>query len=353
MSNRYAAGLIRPGYDPIKVPDAPVLGVVSPGNTSVTVAFTAPFSTGGGDITSYTAYATCNAGLASNASSPITVTGLTNNTAYTFRVIANNVYGPSAPSGISASATPGSQGQQAYTTAGTYSWVAPAGVTSVSVVAVGGGGAGYGKGGGGGELRYKNNITVVPGNTYAVVVGAGGTADSIVNGGVSTFNSTTVVAYGGGSSGGCTGFGNPGGSGGTGDGGGNGGASGSSSGGYAGGGGAGGYSGAGGAGANDGGGTASAGSGGGGGGGGNNGCAGNGGGGGGVGILGSGCNGAAGAVRTRGGGGSGGVGGTTTPTGGTYGGGAGAASSPGAIGAVRIIWPGNSRSFPSTNTEDL
>ena len=41
-------------------------------------------------------------------------------------------------------------GQQAYTTAGTYSWVAPAGVTSVSVVAVGGGGGGVGQGGGGG-----------------------------------------------------------------------------------------------------------------------------------------------------------------------------------------------------------
>ena len=51
-------------------------------------------------------------------------------------------------------------GQQAYTTAGTYSWVAPAGVTSVSVVAVGGGGNGYsgaytGAGGGGGGLGYK------------------------------------------------------------------------------------------------------------------------------------------------------------------------------------------------------
>ena len=33
-------------------------------------------------------------------------------------------------------------GQQAYTSAGSYSWVAPAGVTSVSVVAVGGGGGG-------------------------------------------------------------------------------------------------------------------------------------------------------------------------------------------------------------------
>ena len=33
-------------------------------------------------------------------------------------------------------------GQQAYTTPGTYTWVAPATVTAVSVVAVGGGGGG-------------------------------------------------------------------------------------------------------------------------------------------------------------------------------------------------------------------
>ena len=57
-------------------------------------------------------------------------------------------------------------GQQAYTTAGTYSWVAPSGVTSISVVAVGGGG----RAGGGGGLGYKNNITVTPGNSYSVVI---------------------------------------------------------------------------------------------------------------------------------------------------------------------------------------
>ena len=67
-------------------------------------------------------------------------------------------------------------GQDAYTTAGTYTWVAPAGVTRVSIVAVGGGGAGgltstdpcaypFAKGGGGGgALNYKNCITVVPTN---------------------------------------------------------------------------------------------------------------------------------------------------------------------------------------------
>jgi hypothetical protein len=43
-------------------------------------------------------------------------------------------------------------GQQAYTTAGTYSWVAPVGVTKVSVIAVGGGGGGRNTGGGGGGL---------------------------------------------------------------------------------------------------------------------------------------------------------------------------------------------------------
>ena len=92
-------------------------------------------------------------------------------------------------------------GQQAYTTAGTYSWVAPSGVTSVSVVTVGGGAGGslWGSGGGG-ALAYTNNITVVPGNSYSVIVGANG-AGGIYNvcaaGGLSSFNTTSVMANGG------------------------------------------------------------------------------------------------------------------------------------------------------------
>jgi hypothetical protein len=59
--------------------------------------------------------------------------------------------------------------EAAYTSTGTYSWVAPAKVTSVSVVAVGGGGA---YGGGGGGLGYKNGyIAGTPGNSYTVLVG--------------------------------------------------------------------------------------------------------------------------------------------------------------------------------------
>ena len=142
--------------------------------------------------------------------------------------------------------------QQAYTTAGTYTWVAPDGVTSVSVVAVGAGGRGSftvgQQGGGGGELRYRNNMTVTPGNSYTVVVGA--LAGNSSTAGFSQFtadSSVTVKAFGG--SGGA--IGGAGGSGGTGTGGGNGGSGGTTDGNSSGtGGGAGGYSGNGGDGSN-------------------------------------------------------------------------------------------------------
>lgn len=85
-------------------------------------------------------------------------------------------------------------------------WVAPAGVTSIVVEAWGGGGAGGGatgnpaKGGGGAGGQYaKKVVTVVPGTTYAIVVGAGGaggTGDGPA-GGDSTFAATVVVARGG------------------------------------------------------------------------------------------------------------------------------------------------------------
>jgi hypothetical protein len=146
-----------------------------------------------------------------------------------------------------------------YTIPGTYSWIAPEGVTSVSVVCVGGGGAGANNvnGGGGGGLGWKNNIAVVPGQSYTLVVGAAGVpATSTLNvnggnGGDSYFISTSTVRGGGGRGGQPSGA-NIGGTF-TGDGGGSGGAGGFYSGvgsaQGAGGGGAGGYAGNGGAGA--------------------------------------------------------------------------------------------------------
>ena len=68
-------------------------------------------------------------------------------------------------------------GQQTFTTPGTTTWVAPTGVTSVSVVCVGGGGGGEGslaQGGAGGGLAWRNNVSVTPGTSYTVTVGAGG-----------------------------------------------------------------------------------------------------------------------------------------------------------------------------------
>ena len=68
----------------------------------------------------------------------------------------------------------------AWNTQSTYNWTVPAGVTEISVVCIGGGGSGVsqhdGASGGGGGLAYKNNITVVAGQTVTVYVGGGGFA---------------------------------------------------------------------------------------------------------------------------------------------------------------------------------
>ena len=128
-------------------------------------------------------------------------------------------------------------GQQSYTSAGTFTWTAPAGVTSVCAVCVGAGGNETTAGGdGGGGLGWKNNIPVVPGQSYQVVVGAQGTSGA--NGQDSYFINTSTVKGGGGSIGGT----NNGGTGGdyVGDGGGNGGNGGSANGNRGGGAGAGG-----------------------------------------------------------------------------------------------------------------
>jgi hypothetical protein len=249
-------------------------------------------------------------------------------------------------------------GQVEYTTPGTYSWTAPAGVTSVSVVAVGGGGAGFSSSitsaratGGGAGLGWKNNITVVPGQSYTVVVGLGGRQSSLggstTNGQDSYFITANSNAYATGK-GGNSGTSGLGGSGGGffGDGGGQGGSGivrtdNTNSGG----GGAGGYSGNGANGINTGSGpglAAPAGSGAGGSGG------ANGNGGGGVGIYGRGADGG-----NFGGGGSGGGSGGGNGASGAYGGGGSTHNnqfyaSP-ADGALRIIW-GPGRAFPATNT---
>ena len=264
-------------------------------------------------------------------------------------------------------------------------WTAPTGVNSVSVVCIGGGGGGAwsngtsgpsGGGGGGGALAWANDLPVTPGVGYAVVAGDGGyNRDNV------TINASTRAAPGGNSSftanssiaitarGGTGGISNttstsaP--TGGTRTytntgayvtGGGNGGAGGPAfnNGSGSGGGGAGGYSGNGGQGQGNG---APV----------------------GVGVGGSGAGGfSTGTINNDAGNGGGvfpygeGAPGTATNTarggsgaphpttrGGSYGGGGAgmeddtsAYGDRGGEGAVRIIWPGSSRKFPSTQTAD-
>lgn len=106
MSMRYPAGFIRPGFDPLKNPDAPTIGTATGGDTSASVSFTPPANVGGSAISAY--YAVSNPGqiTASAASSPVSVTGLTNGTSYTFAVWALNTYGPGPFSAASGSVSP-------------------------------------------------------------------------------------------------------------------------------------------------------------------------------------------------------------------------------------------------------
>lgn len=257
----------------------------------------------------------------------------------------------------------------------TVNWTVPDAVESISVLVIGAGGSGNdglarGSGGGGG-LVYGNNISVTPGSSITLRIVAtnnSGTTplktyfngDTILFAAAGTTSSRGTGGGSGGSlatanySGGNGGLGGSGDSSG-GDGGGGGGAAG-----YAGNGGTGGDNGYNGSTAP----TAAAASSGGGGGG--NGVLNPGGGygygapGGGVGIYGLGTTGAAGSANAgNGGAGYAGSGGDGTDRDATlrdeqYGGGGGGvpgSSANGGNGVIRIVWPGDERSFPSTDVD--
>lgn len=184
---------------------------------------------GSNDGTNYTDL--MSPGTTTGATSEIvTVTsGITTTTAYRYhRVIfsangADNYYvtelelyesgvyviGPNdwTPNNIALS---GSTAISTFTSTGTTSWVAPAGVTSVQYLVVGGGGGGYWGGGGGGGFR-TGTLSVTPGASYTVTVGAGGASQGL-NGSDSVFS--TITSIGGGAGPNAAGNGAVGGSGG-------------------------------------------------------------------------------------------------------------------------------------------
>jgi hypothetical protein len=197
---------------PSTVPNPPTSLSASPGNGTATISFTAG-SNEGSVITDYL-YSTDGISYIStgDATTPITITGLTNGVTYSIRLKAVNTNGSSTAS-TPVTVTPNVvETIQTFTTVGTTSWTAPSGVTSVDFLIVGGGGGsggGFdtgGGGGGGGGMVFGGTLSVTPGQSYSVVVGDGGTAGTSIrspvsetnggNGGNSEFAS--IVCYGGG-----------------------------------------------------------------------------------------------------------------------------------------------------------
>jgi len=98
-------------------------------------------------------------------------------------------------------------GVNSFTTAGSYSWIAPSSVISIEYLVVGGGGSGgVGYGGGGGAGGFlTGTMPVSVGSLYNITVGAGGVATASNssgaygnNGGNSSFSTITAVGGGGG-----------------------------------------------------------------------------------------------------------------------------------------------------------
>jgi hypothetical protein len=87
-------------------PGAPTSVTAVAGTSQATISFAAPASSGGGPITLYTVTSIPGGITAAGTSSPITVTGLSNSTAYAFTVKATNAFGTGPASSLSNAVRP-------------------------------------------------------------------------------------------------------------------------------------------------------------------------------------------------------------------------------------------------------
>jgi hypothetical protein len=138
------------------------------------VYFSSPSCTGHLSIDYYQAVCTATGSHSATGSSPISITGLSSSTSYTFKVRAHNSKGYGCYSSSTGTATTQAvRGSSSYTTTGCYTFTAPCGVNSVSLFAVGGGSTGRGLGGGAGASGYRNNwpTNSTSGRTLSIRVG--------------------------------------------------------------------------------------------------------------------------------------------------------------------------------------
>ena len=210
---REAEAYARAGAWPA-LPGAPTSVSGTAGNAQVSVTWTAPSATGGYAITDYTVQYSSNSGSswttfsrAASSATSATVTGLTNGTAYTFRVAAVTVLGSGAYSTASSSVTPSASSfspTAVLLTSGT-TYTVPSGATTMKAWAAGGGGgAGYlsSVGGQAGGCAFKT-WSVTGGQTISYSVAAApssGTADPTGGDSTVTFSGSTITGQGGTSS---------------------------------------------------------------------------------------------------------------------------------------------------------
>ena len=212
-----AIGQISPKIGKIvDLPEAPIIGTATlTGDIIASVSFTYT-ATKGGPAIYYRVTSSSGGVTATGNSSPITISGLTPDTAQTFTVAAVNSTGAGPESASSNSITTNKIYQlvQTFTSSGTFT--IPAGKSRLALIGSGGGGAGangsdfYNSsqpapgGGGGGGVFSVRELTVVPGDTYSVTIGAGGNIGSYGssfnpgNAGGTTNFANFVTANGGG-----------------------------------------------------------------------------------------------------------------------------------------------------------
>jgi hypothetical protein len=201
--------------------DAPTSLSGTPSTTSVSIAFTAPTNDGGTAITNYE-YSFNNSSWTAlspaDAATPVTVSGLSANTAYTIYLRAVNIVGSGPGStGLSVSTLPifmsasggttndyASGGftyrSHAFTSNGTFtvSTVGSFGTVDALVVA-GGGGGGLDRGGGGGAGGFRTSTQTLAATSYSVTVGGAGAGGAgPTSGGNSVFAGPTSISSTGG-----------------------------------------------------------------------------------------------------------------------------------------------------------